>query len=385
MAQSLDSVINLHDFEAMARRRLPRMAFDFIQGGADDELGLRQNRQAFERWRLLPRFLVDVSQRDTSVSLFGQRYSAPVGISPMGLAGLFRPGADAMMAQAAREQQVPYLMSGASNESLETAARLAPEHAWFQLYRTLDEKINDHLLGRVRDAGLRVLVVTVDVTVNSNRERNRRNGFVRPFRLSPSILLQCLLHPRWTLDYLRQGGHPMMQNWQPYAAPGASADQVADLFGQLTPAANSTWKTLEHIRRQWPGKLLVKGLLHPDDARQAVALGADGLIVSNHGARQLDRSVSPLEMLPEIHAAVPQTPLILDSGMRRGSDIVIARCLGAHMVFCGRPMMYAVASAGQPGVSRAIMLLRQEVDKVLAQLGCARFEDLSAAHLRPAH
>jgi len=215
MAQDLDSVINLHDFEAMARRRLPRMAFDFIQGGADDELGLRQNRQAFERWRLLPRFLVDVSQRDTSVSLFGQRYSAPVGISPMGLAGLFRPGADAMMAQAAREQQVPYLMSGASNESLETAARLAPEHAWFQLYRTLDEKINDHLLGRVRDAGLRVLVVTVDVTVNSNRERNRRNGFVRPFRLSPSILLQCLLHPRWTLDYLRQGGHPMMQNWQP--------------------------------------------------------------------------------------------------------------------------------------------------------------------------
>jgi L-lactate dehydrogenase (cytochrome)/(S)-mandelate dehydrogenase len=126
-------------------------------------------------------------------------------------------------------------------------------------------------------------------------------------------------------------------------------------------------------------------LLHPDDARQAVALGADGLIVSNHGARQLDRSVSPLEMLPEIHAAVPQTPLILDSGMRRGSDIVIARCLGAHMVFCGRPMMYAVASAGQPGVSRAITLLRQEVDKVLAQLGCARFEDLSAAHLRPAH
>lgn len=383
VAVTMDRVINLHDFEAMARRYLPRMAFDFIEGGADDEEGLRHNRQVFERWRLLPRLLVDVSQRDTSVELFGQRYRTPVGISPMGLAGLFRPGADAMMAEAARQQQVPFILSGASNESLETAARIAPEHAWFQLYRTLDEKINDHLLGRARDAGLSVLVVTVDVTVNSNRERNRRNGFVRPFRLTPGTLLQGLLHPRWSLGYLRQGGHPMMQNWQPYAAPGASADQVAELFGKLTPAANSTWATMAHIRRQWPGKLLVKGLLHPDDARQAVALGADGLIVSNHGARQLDRSVSPLDMLPEIHAALPDTPLILDSGVRRGSDIVIARCLGARLVLCGRPMMYAVAAAGSPGVQQAIDILRNEVDKVLAQVGCARFEQLGPDHLRP--
>jgi L-lactate dehydrogenase (cytochrome)/(S)-mandelate dehydrogenase len=378
----LDQVINLHDLQRMARQRLPRMVFDFIEGGADDERGLQHNRQVFEQWRLLPRFLVDVSQRDTSVALFGRRYDTPVGISPMGLAGLFRPGADALMAEAAVRHNVPFIMSGASNDCLETAARIAPDHAWFQIYRTLDEGINEHLVGRARDAGIGVLVVTVDVTVNSNRERNRRNGFVRPFRLTPSILLQTLLHPRWALDYLRSGGHPMMQNWQPYAAAGASADEVADLFGRLTPASNSTWQTLERLRRWWPGRLLVKGLLHPDDARQAVALGADGIIVSNHGARQLDRSVSPLEMLPEIHAAVPETPLILDSGARRGSDIVIARCLGARMALCGRPMMYAVTAAGSAGVARAIEILHTEVDKVLAQLGCPRFENLSAAHVR---
>jgi L-lactate dehydrogenase (cytochrome)/(S)-mandelate dehydrogenase len=380
---TLDDVINLHDLQQLARRRLPRMAYDFIAGGADDEQGLQHNRAAFERWRLLPRFLVDVSQRDASVELFGQRYALPVGISPMGLAGLFRPGADALMAQAAASHKVPFIMSGASCDSLETAARIAPDHAWFQIYRTLDEKINEHLVGRARDAGLRVLVITVDVTVNSNRERNRRNGFVRPFRLRPSILLQCLLHPRWSWQYWRGGGHPMMENWQPYAPAGASAHAVADLFGRLTPAANSTWHTLERIRRWWPGRLVVKGLLHPDDARQAVALGADGIIVSNHGARQLDLSVSPLDMLPEIRAAVPATPLILDSGVRRGSDVVIARCLGAQMALCGRPMMYAVAAAGAPGVGKALDILQTEIDKVLAQLGCARFDELGPQQLRP--
>jgi L-lactate dehydrogenase (cytochrome)/(S)-mandelate dehydrogenase len=302
----------------------------------------------------------------------------------MGLAGMFRPGADAMFAEAAARHNIPYIMSGASNESLETAARIAPDHAWFQLYRTLDEGINEHLVGRVRDSGISTLVLTVDVVTNSNRERNRRNGFLRPFKITPSIALQALLHPRWTLDYLRSGGHPMMQNWQPYAAAGAKADDVADMFGKLTPASNNTWHSLEKLRRWWPRKLLVKGVLHPDDARQAVALGADGLIISNHGSRQLDRTVSPLEMLPEIHAAVPDTPLILDSGVRRGSDIVLARCLGARFALCGRPMMYSVAAAGSAGVGRAIGILNNEVDKVIAQLGCPRFEDLSMDYLRRA-
>lgn len=382
MSSQLHRVINLRDFETLARRRLPRMAFDFIAGGADDELGLAHNRQSFERWQLLPRSLVDVSRRDTSVTLFGQRYAAPAGISPMGMAGMFRPDADLLMAEAARQQQMPFVLSGVSNASVEAVARVAPEHAWWQFYRTRDEKINDHMLGRARDAGLRVLALTVDVTVNSNRERNLRNGFVRPFRFTPDIVLQGLLHPRWSLDWLRQGGHPMMKSWQAYAPARASALEVSELVGRLLPSADSTWKDLERLRRRWPGKLLVKGLLHPEDARQAVALGADGVIVSNHGARQLDRSVSPLQMLPEIRAALPGTPLILEGGVRRGSDIVIARCLGADLTLCGRPMMYAVASAGSAGVERALDLLRKEVDKVLGQLGCPRCEDLGPQYLR---
>jgi (S)-mandelate dehydrogenase len=378
----IEHALNLYDLRALARRRLPRMAFEFIEGGVDDEKGLARNRSAFDEWQLLPRFLVDVQERDPSVTLFGRTYRTPVGISPMGLAGLFRPGADLMMAQAAAEANVPFIMSGSSNESIEKAARIAPDHAWFQLYCTRDENINRHLIDRAAGAGVKALVLTVDVTVNANRERNLRNGFVRPFRLTPSILLQAVTRPGWLAGYLRHGGHPMMQNWQPYAPAGASADEVADQFARLTPSAVSTWKTLENARRWWSGPLLVKGLLHPDDARQAVALGADGVIVSNHGARQLDRAPSPLEVLPGIRAAVPGTPLIIDSGVRRGSDIVMACCLGAQFTLAGRPMMYGVAAAGTRGVARAIAILHAEVDKVLAQVGCRSMGELHAGLLR---
>lgn len=378
----IEQALSLADLRTLARKKLPAMMFDFIEGGADDERGLQRNRDAFKKWQLLPRFLVDVAERDQSVTLFGQTYSTPIGISPMGLAGLFRPGADAMMAQAAAAANVPFIMSGSSNESIETAARIAPDHAWFQLYCTRDEQINRHLIKRAGAAGVKTLVLTVDVPVNANRERNLRNGFVRPFRLTPSITLQALAHPRWLVHYLRSGGHPMMQNWQPYAPPGATADEVADLFARLTPSPVSTWTTLENARRWWPGRLLVKGLLHPDDARQAVTLGADGIIVSNHGARQLDAAPSPLDMLPVIRSAVPQTPLIIDSGVRRGSDIVIAMCLGAQFALCGRPMMYGVTVAGTRGVARAIAIIHSEVDKVLAQIGCRRLDELHAGYVR---
>jgi (S)-mandelate dehydrogenase len=380
----IDQALNLDDLRLMARRRLPRMAFDFIEGGVDDEKGLARNRAAFDAWQLLPRFLNDVQDRKASATLFGKTYSTPIGISPMGLAGLFRHGADLMMAQAAAEANVPFIMSGSSNESIEKAMQVAPDHAWFQLYCTRDENINRDLIERACAARVNALVLTVDVTVNANRERNLRNGFVRPFRLTPSILLQAITRPGWLAGYLRHGSHPMMQNWQPYAPPGASADDVADLFARLTPSPVSTWKTLENARRWWPGPLMVKGLLHPDDARQAVALGADGVIVSNHGARQLDAAPSPLEVLPAMRAAVPGTPLIIDSGIRRGSDIVMAFCLGAQFALAGRPMMYGVAAAGAPGVARAIRILHSEVDKVLAQLGCRSMDELHAGLLRRA-
>ena len=379
---NLQSAVNLEDLRLLARRKLPRIAFDFIDGGADDELCLQRNRDAFARYRLLPRYLRDVRQRDPSVVLFGRTYSSPIGISPTGLAGLWRPDADLMLAAAARDANVPFLLSSAANASLEDGMAVAPEHVWFQMYCTSDERIHADLVRRAHQARPGVLVVSVDVPVNSNRERNRRNGFSRPLRMTPGVVFNALGHPAWVLRYLRTGGIPMMRNWLPYAPDGADASQVADLYGTLTPAPMVSWDHLRRIRDAWKGPLVLKGLLHPDDAREAARLGVDGLVVSNHGGRQLDAAPSPLEMLPAIRAAVgDRVELILDSGVRRGSDVVIARCLGARSAIFGRPTLYAVAAGGQAGVARALQIMRNEIDMVMAQIGCRRFEALDASYL----
>jgi L-lactate dehydrogenase (cytochrome)/(S)-mandelate dehydrogenase len=379
---NIQSAINLDDLRNLARRKLPRIAFDFIDGGADDELCLKRNRAAFERYRLVPRYLRDVSRRDQSVVLFGRTYASPVGISPTGLAGLFRPDADLMLAAAAREANVPFLLSSAANAALEDAVAVAPEHVWFQMYCTTDDNINADLVRRANAAKVRVLVISVDVPVNSNRERNRRNGFSRPFRMTPGVVLEALGHPAWVVRYLRTGGIPMMRNWKPYAPEGANAGQVADLYGTLTPAPMVSWETLRRIRAAWPGALVVKGLLHPDDAREAQRLGVDGLVVSNHGGRQLDAAPSPLEMLPTIRdAAGEKMALILDSGVRRGSDVVIARCLGAHAVTFGRPTLFGVAAGGQAGATHALSIIRKEIDMVMGQIGCREFTALDDSYL----
>ena len=380
----LETAVNLDDLRTLARRRLPRIAFDFIEGGVDDEHCLRRNRSVFQRYRLVPRYLRDVSRRDQSIELLGRRYASPIGISPTGLAGLFRPDADLMLAAAAREADVPFLLSSASNAAIEDVVTVAPEHVWFQMYCTSDENINADLVRRARRANVRVLVVSVDVPVNSNRERNRRNGFSRPFRMTAGVVLEALGHPGWVLRYLKSGGIPLMRNWAPYAPEDATAAQVADLYGTLTPAPMVSWDHLRRIRDTWSGPLIVKGLLHPEDARQAVDVGADALIVSNHGGRQLDAAPSPLEMLPLVRAAVGEhIALILDSGVRRGSDIVIARCLGARSAIFGRPTLYGVAVGGQVGAARALAIVRSEIDMVLAQIGCEAFDALHAGYLGP--
>ena len=381
---NIEAALNLEDIRKLAKRKLPKIAFDFIEGGADDEHGLRRNREAFGCYNLVPRYLVDVSQRDQSVNLLGHTYASPIGIAPTGLAGLFRRDADCMLAQAAVEHNIPYLMSSASNHAIETAARIAPDHVWFQIYCTPQQRINLDLVRRARDANVKTLVVSVDVPVNANRERNRRNGFTRPFKMTPRIALDALTHPGWLLDYLRSGGIPLMQNWAPYAPKGATAQEVADVFGSLTPNPMTTWKTLEQIRSLWSGQLVVKGLLHPDDAKAAVALGVDAIIVSNHGGRQLDAAPSPIDMLPAVLAAVPNTPIMVDSGVRRGSDIVIALCLGARFTFFGRPTLYGAAAAGLKGVAKTIELVRAEIDLVMAQIGCTRLDALHAGYLRRA-
>lgn len=382
---NIQSALNFDDIRELARRKLPRIAFDFIDGGADDEHCLRRNREAFQQYRLLPRYLIDVSKRDQSTVLLGRRYASPFGISPTGLAGLFRPDADRLLAEAAAKANVPFLLSSASNGKLEDVMKVAPDNVWFQMYCTSDERINTDLVRRARDAGVRVLVVSVDVPVNSNRERNKRNGFSRPLRLTPGVMLEAMAHPGWVLRYLRSGGIPMMRNWEPYAQPGASAADVADMYGTLTPAPMVQWQHLQRIREVWAGPLVIKGLLHPEDARKAAGMGADALVVSNHGGRQLDAAPSPLEVLPAIRAAVgDDVELILDSGVRRGSDVVIARCLGARFCLFGRPTLFGVAAAGEAGIARTFQIIRSEIDMVMAQIGCGSFDQLNAGYLWPA-
>jgi L-lactate dehydrogenase (cytochrome)/(S)-mandelate dehydrogenase len=283
-----------------------------------------------------------------------------------------------MLAEAAVAVNIPFIMSGASTGGIEAMARVAPEHGWYQLYGARDPNISEDLIRRSRDAGLGTLVLTVDVPVNSKRERNIRNGFIRPYKLTASIVLDGLAHPAWLLEYLRHGGMPVIENWKTYAPAGASVNEVADFLGSQTPSTQ-TWRELETYRRIWPRKLVVKGILHPDDARRCVELGVDGIMVSNHGARQLDRAPSPLEMLPLIKAAVgDRLTLMLDSGIRRGSDVIIAMCLGARFVFVGRATLYGVAVAGVAGARKAIGILKDEIDRVMAQMGCTGLDQLGS-------
>ncbi|WP_421992558.1 alpha-hydroxy acid oxidase [Roseococcus sp.] len=381
---NLNTAVNAEDMRVLARAALPRIAFDFIDGGVADEEGLAENRAAFRRHRLVPRYLVDVSRRDQTLEIFGQRYASPIGISPMGIAGFFRPGADLMLAKAAAEAGTPYIMSSASCDSIESAMAVAPDTTWFQIYGTKDPAIVEDLVRRATALKVKVLALTIDTPVIAGRERNIRNGFTRPMKLTPGIVLQGLMRPRWTLGYLRGGGVPTMQNWLPYSE-GKDANSVADLYGSQTPAPGQTWEVLHLVRRLWKGPLLVKGVLHPEDALICARAGADGIIISNHGGRQLDTAPAPLDVLGEIRASVGDgMELIVDGGIRRGSDVVVSLCLGARMCTFGRPAMYAVAAAGQAGAAKLLRLMRGEIDATLAQIGCTSLAELGSHRLRPA-
>ena len=376
----MQGVVNIEDLRKRAKERLPKIAYDFIEGGTDDEVGLVTNESAFRKARLVPRYLVDVSVRDQSTTLFGRTYASPIGIAPTGLAGLFRHGADLMLAEAARDADVPFIMSGAATGSIEDLGRIAPDHGWYQLYSAKDQAISEDMIRRAADAGLRTLVFTVDVPEGSNRERNIRNGFGRPLRLSLRSKIDALMHPAWMLQWLRHGT-PFFDNWAKYAGPGADADKVSD-FVAYNNRAPMTWKHVERYRELWKGNFVLKGIMHPDDAIRAHAMGVDGVMVSNHGARQLDNAPSPLEVLPAIRDAVgDKMTVMFDGGIRRGIDALIALCTGAKFVFVGRPTLYGVTAGGKAGADAALGIFRREIDLSMAQLGVTRIADLGPQFL----
>lgn len=384
------NAVNVDDVRQAARRALPGFLYDFIEGGVDGEEGLCRNESAFSRHSLLPRYLVDVAGRSTATELFGRRYAMPLGISPTGPAALFRPDADLLLAAAAAEADVPFILSGASGSTLEDVHAAAPGRSWFQLYTARERRISHDQIRRAADAGMEVLVVTVDTPVTPRRERHLRNRISVPFRLTPSIALrmamEMLTRPGWFVRFFASGGMPAMANWMAYMPEGASAAESAAFFFDQAfvpgEAGTPTWRDLDDYRRLWKGRLVVKGFLHPDDAVRAADAGCDGLIVSNHGGKALDRAPASLEALPAIRQAVgDRMALMLDSGVRRGSDVVIALCLGADFVFAGRPTLYGVAADGKAGAKKVLRILAQEIDIVMAMTGCASVDRLDESFL----
>ncbi len=380
MPAAIDAAINHDDLRRMAKRRLPKIAYDFIEGGLEGEVGIARNYDVFSEYRLVPRYCVDVTTRDQSATIFGKTYSSPVGIAPTGLIGLFRRGGDMMLAQAAKAANVPFIMSGTGTGLIEDLGRIAPDHGWYQLYVAKDRGISEDMVRRARDAGLSTLAITLDVPINSKRERNIRNGFVRPLKMTLGTKMEACLHPDWMLEYLRHG-MPLFANWQRYAPAGSTTAQIAEFVATQTPSP-VLWKDVENFRRLWPGNLVLKGVMHPDDATRAAAMGVDGVMVSNHGARQLDRAPSPIEVLPAINAAVgDKMTVMFDSGIRRGSDIIVALCLGAKFVFVGRHTLYGVAAGGVPGAARALGIFKDEIDRGLAQMGAPDLKSLGPQFL----
>lgn len=376
----MKGVVNIDDLRRLAKKRLPTVCYDFIEGGTDDELGLLTNEQAFRRTRIVPRYLVDVSMRDQSTTLFGRTYSSPIGIAPTGLADLFRRGADLMLAEAAREANVPFIMSGHSSSSIEDLGRLAPDHGWYQIYPGVDPLISEDMIKRVSDAGLKTLVFTVDVPENANRERNIRNGWGPSRKLPWKTKLEALRHPAWMMEWF-QHGTPYFGNWTRYVGGNASAKRVAD-FVSSQFGAPMTWKNVERYRELWSGNFVLKGIMHPDDAVRAHSLGVDGIMVSNHGGRQLDNSPSPLEVLPTICGVVgDKMTVMLDGGIRRGIHALIAICAGAKFVFQGRPTLYGVTAEGLAGAAKALQIFRREIDISMAQIGATRIADLGPQFL----
>ena len=371
----------LHQVDALrerARRRLPRFAFDFIDGGALTESALGRNRAALDAVRLAPRILTGNEHRSLATRLLDQDFAAPFGIPPIGMANLIAPGTDVALARAAQEAGLPYALSTAGTTALETIAGIAPS-AWFQLYVGRDPAIADDLLLRAERAGFPALIVTADMPAPGKRLRDLKNRFTLPLRPGPAMALGVATHPRWALGMAR-GGAPRFANLETYSDPGTSTQSLAELMaGQSSARLN--WDVLASIRDRWPRQLILKGVLRPDDAVHATALGVDAIIVSNHGGRQLDAAPAPIEALPTIRAAVgPSLPLLLDGGIRTGEDIARALISGANLVLLGRPFLYAVAALGlDKGPSHLIGLLRDELDRAMAMLGCARIADLDAS------
>jgi len=370
-------VVSIEDLRRLARRHVPHPLFGFIDGGAEDEVALADNRAAYDRWKFRQRVFVDVSRIDTEVDLFGTPIRFPLAISPTGLAGLAWPRAEVALARAAAAYGIPFTLATPSTSSLERVAREAGGRLWFQLYVLRDRDHMMRLVERARAADYEALVITGDVAVGGKRERDPRSGFTVPLRPRLANLIGLLGHPKW-LWQIATHGVPKIENLADWSLANVGTQTLAAMAASQFDSALD-WNTLQRLRDAWPRKLLLKGVLTADDAEKAVALGADGVIVSNHGGRQLDCTVAPFDALPEVvRAASGKLAVLIDGGVRRGSHAMKARALGATAAMVGRATLYGVAAAGEEGARHALEILTTEIKRSMALLGRTVVRDLDA-------
>jgi (S)-mandelate dehydrogenase len=369
-------ITSVADFRTLAKRRIPRFAFDYLDGGAGDEIGLRRNIEAFDALKLMPRMLVNVEKIDLSTTFFGRTWKMPFATAPIGAGGIMWPGGEEAIARAAVDAGIPYTNATPACISLERVREIAGDNAWFQLYVGRAEPMVEDLVNRAEAAGYDVMFVTVDVPVPPRRLRDLKNHFTMPFAWSPSVIWQLVQRPRWSIGTLLNG-IPRFANMERYAPIKGVQPMARYMSSQVT--GKFDWESLKRLRGRWKGRIVPKGLMSVEDCLKAKEIGCDGIVVSNHGGRQLGSLPSSIEVLPAIRAAVGKDfPLIVDSGIRSGEHIVKALAAGADFCLLGRAVVYSVAAMGKPGPKIALDLLRAEMEQVLGQIGYPNLAELKA-------
>jgi L-lactate dehydrogenase (cytochrome)/(S)-mandelate dehydrogenase len=378
----VQSALNIWDLRDRAKRRLPRAIFEFVDRGTEDETLLRHNREMLERIRLSPRTLRDVSQRDQSIRLFGRHQRSPIIIGPTGIADMVWHRGELALAAAAANAGIPFTLATSSTTSIADIAKVATSGFWQQMYLWEKRELSWQVVERAAQSGVEALIVTVDTPILPNREFNKRNGMSNPIKPSVRLALDFMTHPRWTLSvptrYLLGGGMPRFVNY-----PSAVGGSVSGPISRLANSASVTWKDVKELRKRWPNKLLLKGILNREDALASLDQGVDGIIVSNHGGRNFDASPAAIEVLGEIVDAVgARTTVLFDSGVRRGTDVLKALAIGANAVLIGRPTLYGLALAGQAGAARALSILTEEIAMAMAMLGVTSIGEIDRSYLR---